>query len=492
MNVSAQHDQILIKFKSGATALDIQSLMNEISAQPLDFSGLSGVHKWQLPSQYPITTMFGTTLYSPLDILELTVGKAIVQGVDLNYQGGPNPYGTSFYGNYFNLPDYNPLYDCSAYPGHILASGLGDKHVRIAIIDTGIDDENMPDLFGSRIASSYDFIEDKPSSVIDENGHGTQVAGIITGMAYVSDLYNVDLLELKALDGSGSGDLYDIIEAIEYAVENGANIINCSFGYSPLNGDHYSNLFHQVLEEASSHGILIIAASGNDNNDLDNIKYYPGSYTDIPNLIKVGASKCDGSTTSFGSFGYQSVELAGPGVHILCPSINGRWLYKEGTSFAAPIVTGVAMQFASTMSSFNAGAIKNALIQQAIPSPSFSGLTQSGAIVNIVNPNLNDDFNTKTVLSTAIQDLEAPQFSVFPNPFDGGFTAEISFDRLEEGTINLVLRDITNRPVWKGVQELAGGKAAFNFQDGGRLPAGFYTLEYHSRNQSGRSQLIKQ
>ncbi|MCB0610757.1 MAG: S8 family serine peptidase, partial [Lewinella sp.] len=355
MNVSAQHDQILIKFKSGATALDIQSLMNEISAQPLDFSGLSGVHKWQLPSQYPITTMFGTTLYSPLDILELTVGKAIVQGVDLNYQGGPNPYGTSFYGNYFNLPDYNPLYDCSAYPGHILASGLGDKHVRIAIIDTGIDDENMPDLFGSRIASSYDFIEDKPSSVIDENGHGTQVAGIITGMAYVSDLYNVDLLELKALDGSGSGDLYDIIEAIEYAVENGANIINCSFGYSPLNGDHYSNLFHQVLEEASSHGILIIAASGNDNNDLDNIKYYPGSYTDIPNLIKVGASKCDGSTTSFGSFGYQSVELAGPGVHILCPSINGRWLYKEGTSFAAPIVTGVAMQFASTMSSFNAG-----------------------------------------------------------------------------------------------------------------------------------------
>ncbi|HMQ59706.1 MAG TPA: S8 family peptidase [Flavilitoribacter sp.] len=485
------NDQILIKFNPNAGSIDMHQLMTDISAQPLDYSAVSGVHKWQVPTQFPFSTN-GTTFYSVLDILEFTVGKAIVQGVDLNYSGSAAPVNAAQFNGTVDLASYTPLYGCSAaYPANIYAEGLHDYPVRIAIIDTGIDDESYPDLFGSKIYDSYDFIKDTPNAE-DDNGHGTQVAGIIAGMAYNRKLDHVEFLELKAMDASGSGNLYDIIEAIEYAKIQGANIINCSFGYYPMLDEHYSNLFRQVIQDASDQGILVIIASGNDNRNLDFTKFYPGAYLGISNIIKVAASECDGGTTVFSNFGLGAVEIAGPGSGILCPTLGGHWIYSTGTSFAAPVTTGVAMQLASNLQTFDAGAIKSAIMLMAFPSQSFSGLTTTSGLVNIgdsINFQTGSDKDRSAVHT--IVDLDDPKAGVFPNPFEEDFTFRFHTGTGIEGPMTIVLKDAANRPVWKTVTNMEPGEATVQFQDGSRLPAGFYILDYRSKNLSGRIQLIK-
>jgi subtilisin family serine protease len=209
----------------------------------------------------------------------------------------------------------------------------GSSAVVVAILDTGIDADH-PDLT-NRITAGYDAVHGKAGIPEDDQGHGTQMAGIIagegqngTGISGVN--WNCTILPVKVLDADGIGTAADIAEGLIYAAEHGAHVINMSFG-----GHDYSEMLNETIQYAHRRNTVLIAGAGNENTDTPS---YPAAY---PNVLAVTATGPDDEKWTAASFG-SDVDLAGPGIGILTTTINGGYGYGTGTSHAAAMVSGVA------------------------------------------------------------------------------------------------------------------------------------------------------
>lgn len=219
--------------------------------------------------------------------------------------------------------------------------------VNVAIIDTGIYYEH-PDL-KANYKGGYNFVNnDYPP--MDDNGHGTHVAGIIAaannGIGVVGVAPEANLYALKALDSSGSGYTSDIIAAINWARNNGIQIISMSLG-----SNYDDPALHETCYLAYSEGILLVAAAGNDyskrgRTELNTVDY-PARYDSV---IAVGATTETDQKASYSSTG-PAVELAAPGDLILSTflptvpvqGVTGyNYVIASGTSMACPHVSGAA------------------------------------------------------------------------------------------------------------------------------------------------------
>jgi thermitase len=189
----------------------------------------------------------------------------------------------------------------------------------------------------------YQLLED--NAVMDENGHGTHVAGVagarinnsvgIAGMAGGSRLMIV-----KVLDEYGDGWYSDIAQGIIYAVDNGARVINLSLG-----GRAPSQTLQEAVNYAHAHGALMVAAAGNrDPKDGYNAVLYPAA---CEHVLAVAATDQDDVRSSFSNHGSQ-VDVAAPGVDIYSTWYRGNYTTKDGTSMAAPHVSGLAALIWST------------------------------------------------------------------------------------------------------------------------------------------------
>ena len=244
----------------------------------------------------------------------------------------------------------------------VVASGQILSPVKVAVLDTGIQ-ANHPDL-SSRIASGgYNFINNS-SNPVDGNGHGTVVSGIISastnnGVGVASSAYTwpVSILPLKVINDSGIGSSTEVIAAINYAVQQGAHVINMSLG-----SNQYGGLLAEetAINNAVAAGVTIIAAAGNYG---DSSLTYPASYT---NVISVGATSNDAKNTRASFSNYNgSIDLVAPGVGIVSTQINSSYVSASGTSVSAPIVAGVAAVLKGLNSSLSPGEIKNIMTSTA-------------------------------------------------------------------------------------------------------------------------------
>lgn len=223
------------------------------------------------------------------------------------------------------------------FSGTAHSEGLKGSGIKIAIFDTGID-YNHPDLKAS-YAGGYDFVNDD-ADPMDDNGHGTHVAGIIaaadnnSGAVGVSP--DVQIYALKVLDENGTGYASDLVAALEWAMANGIQITNLSFG-TVLNP---GSTVEQAFFDAEAAGILNIGAAGNSGTcgGESNTVNYPGKYTSV---LAVSATDKDQSRPCFSSTGSE-VEVAAPGVDIYSTLRSGAYGTLNGTSMAAPHVSGVA------------------------------------------------------------------------------------------------------------------------------------------------------
>jgi serine protease len=212
--------------------------------------------------------------------------------------------------------------------------------VTVAVIDTGI--TKVRDLYETKFVKGYDFVNDNETAK-DDNGHGTHVAGTVAqatnnkyGVAGVA--YEANLMPLKVLGADGGGTVADIAEAIKFAANNGADVINMSLG-----GGGESQLMKEAIEYAHRKGVVIIAAAGNENTDGSS---YPARY---PHVIGVSAFGPDGEKAPYSNFG-AGIDISAPGGSeagaILQETINengeGVFLGLQGTSMASPHVAGVA------------------------------------------------------------------------------------------------------------------------------------------------------
>lgn len=250
----------------------------------------------------------------------------------------------------------------------------GESSVTVAVIDTGVQ-TNHPDLAG-QFVTGYDFYFDD-TSVYDglDDDHGTHVAGTIAAIdnsiGVIGVAPNIKIMPLKFL-GPDGGYISDAIDAINYAKQNGADIINASWG-----GGGYSESLKNAIE---SFGGVFVVAAGNNKTDTDKNPYYPASYTSS-NIISVAAIDKYGALASFSNYGLNSVDIAAPGVDI-ASTYPDSYAYMSGTSMAAPHVSGIIALLKSYNNSLTTQELINKLYSTAKPYNSLNGKVKTGGMAN--------------------------------------------------------------------------------------------------------------
>jgi len=209
--------------------------------------------------------------------------------------------------------------------------------VIIAILDTGIDIDH-PKFAGKILPNSYNSYTDQIglSYVRDDHGHGTHVSGIaaasMEGDAFVCGVApDASILAIKTnIPGAGSLTVASWVRGLNYAVENGADVANMSFG-----GPYAYAIAQNAITNAVARGIIIVCAAGNDS---ANNASYPAAY---PETMAVSALEPSGWISSFSNYGPQ-IDVAAPGRNIYAPKNGGGYVNMSGTSMASPCVVGVA------------------------------------------------------------------------------------------------------------------------------------------------------
>jgi subtilisin family serine protease len=266
----------------------------------------------------------------------------------------------------------------------ILDSGVQLNHPDLAkslwrndaeVPANGIDDDHngyVDDVYGANIKALNGNVE-------DDNGHGTHVAGIVAaqagnGIGGSGIAPGARIMSVKVLDANRAGDSSQLAKGIRYAIDEGAKILNVS-----INGDGTSPDLDEALKYAGAHGATVVASAGNNSRDIDLSPSYPASSTE-PAVLTVTATETTGSLLSIANRGLLSVDLAAPGGEILSTARGSGYELREGTSMAAPFVSGSLALLAAARPDLAQSALRAALVQSAPRPKLLAGLLGSGAL----------------------------------------------------------------------------------------------------------------
>ncbi|MCB0390428.1 MAG: S8 family serine peptidase [Bdellovibrionales bacterium] len=245
------------------------------------------------------------------------------------------------------------------------------------IPNNGIDDDSngyVDDING------WNFVHNT-GYMLDDDGHGTHVSGIVLGVG--QDIFaesleeaKIQIMPLKFLDSQGVGSTSDAINAIYYAIQNGAKVLNNSWG-----GPNYSGALHEAIVYSYEQGVTFVAAAGNAGSDNDFQPMYPSSYN-VPHIISVAATTDLDYLASFSNFGQTSVDMGSPGVFILSTIPGGGYGSSSGTSMAAPFVSGVAAMMIAEAPEMLGFQIKDIIFNEADPIAQLKSKISTEARVN--------------------------------------------------------------------------------------------------------------
>ncbi|MEI7972972.1 MAG: S8 family peptidase [Bdellovibrio sp.] len=242
----------------------------------------------------------------------------------------------------------------------VWSQGFQGQGVRVAVVDSLVDRKH-PQL-ETRVVAGYDFFGNSNSWTIAKgNDHGTHVAGIIAADSSKGPLTGVApqalIVAANFMDQEGAGNLADAVRAIDYSVQNGARVINASWG-----GPCPSSTLELSLKDLESRGVLFITASGNSGEDLDQTPSFPAAYA-VPAQITVAATGVSDLMTGWSNSSFRLVNLGAPGVDILSTTPNNTFKFLSGTSMATPMVAGAAALLISAFPKASPADIKQALLQ---------------------------------------------------------------------------------------------------------------------------------
>jgi len=335
----------------------------------------------------------------------------------------------------------------------------GSRNVVVAVIDTGVDWDH-PDLVnnvytnpGEIAGNGIDddgngFIDDvhgwnffsNTNSSDDDHSHGTHCSGTIGGegnnsLGVAGVNWEVTILPVKFLSKTGGGSSAGAIESIKYATKMGVNIMSNSWG-----GGGFSQALMDAIREAEQHGILFVAAAGNDGNNNDSAPTYPAGY-ELPNIIAVAATDNKDQIATFSNYGYKTVHVAAPGVKIYSTVMGGGYDTYSGTSMATPHVSGVAALILSQNPGMTYGELKKRIITTSDRVPGLKKMVAArgrvnvyNAIHNIVPPNNDPD---ESLWQDIQMDVESPhpydvdQTYTYPIDQPGAKFLRIHFEKIQ-------------------------------------------------------------
>ena len=246
-------------------------------------------------------------------------------------------YGRSVWRGYANQPAAVLINTPAVHALPVTGGGV------VAIIDTGID-VNHPALVGAFVPG-YDFVRQQATVTSDlagvsqstaaileasglpaAFGHGTMVAGLVRLVAPTARI-----MPLTAFAPDGSGDVFNVVRAIYYAVDHGANVINMSFSLADWSAE-----LVRAVNYANEHDVICVASAGNNGEET---LVFPSAFRHV---VGVGSSNNLDLRSTFSNFGNGLVYLAAPGESLITPFPAGRYAAVSGTSFSAALVSGAA------------------------------------------------------------------------------------------------------------------------------------------------------
>lgn len=232
----------------------------------------------------------------------------------------------------------------------------GSSNIIVAVCDTGVQSTH-PDLVANLILPGYNTVDNTTNSE-DFWGHGTSVAGCIAaignnGIGVAGFGYNVKILPIRISNNSSNATAFisDMAEAMRYAVDNGAKVVNLSYGGA------YSSTIDSAAQYVRSKGGLHFMSAGNDNADLS-------ANTDWVSFIIVGATDSSDNRASFSNYG-TPVDITAPGVSIRTTRRGSTYGYASGTSFSSPISAGVGALIYSINPNFTPSQVENFIFSTA-------------------------------------------------------------------------------------------------------------------------------
>ena len=396
----ARADGFIVKFKSNTSSANQRYTLSSVGMEVVDRVADSAGK-----------TVFVKSLVNTTEqaVLRVLLDNPSIEYVEPNYYWAvaaiPNDamfaaqYGLHNTGQGSGLNDA----DIDAVEAWDLATG---NNVIVAVIDTGVDYthsdlsrniwQNPVEIAGNGVDDDGNgFIDDvqgwdfanNDNDPQDDHAHGTHVAGIIgavtdngTGIAGIS--WNTRIMPLKFIDTNGIGTTANAIRAINYAVNNGARIINASWGGGP-----FSQALYDAISAAERAGVMFVAAAGNDSMNTDdpaNLPHYPSSYA-LDNLIAVGSSDETDSLSVFSNYGNVSVDLLAPGTSIMSTLPNNQYQTLSGTSMAAPFVSGALAVIAGQQNGLGVMQLRSAILDNVDVIPRAAGLVVTSGRLNLFN-----------------------------------------------------------------------------------------------------------
>ncbi|MGE5085935.1 MAG: S8 family serine peptidase [Bacillota bacterium] len=244
---------------------------------------------------------------------------------------------------------------------------------------TGVDDDGNGYVDDK---NGWNFISNTPNFA-DDNSHGTHVSGIVVGaglniFASPLDESKILVMPLKFLAADGTGSTANAIKAINYAVNNGAQIINNSWG-----GSNYSQALADAFDYAYQHQVLVVSAAGNYNSNNDSVAMYPANYS-MPSNMAVASTTGD-LLSSFSNYGATTVAVGSPGEDILSTVPGGTYNYMSGTSMATPFVAGIAALALRENPSLTGYQLKQKVMQTVDSLSALSGKVSTSGRVDSAN-----------------------------------------------------------------------------------------------------------
>jgi subtilisin family serine protease len=383
-------DELLVKFATGAPPAARERAQQAVAASELRALGNLGVRQWRLGP--------GMSVERALAILARPEYASILEYAEPNayfYSAAwpSDPLRAELWGQH-NFGGAGGVRDADIDALDAWTVTTGSRSVVVAVIDTGID-YTHPDLAANLWTNPGEIdgngLDDDGNGYVDDvhgwnfiagtsdprddAGHGTHVSGTVgavgdngTGVAGVA--WQVQIMPLKFLDGSGQGSTANAILAIQYATRFGVKIHNNSWS---------GTMRSRSLEDAiAASGALSVCAAGNDGNSK---AQYPAA-SDLPNIVSVAATDRSDLLASFSSRSASWVDLGAPGVGIYSTERNAAYGSRDGTSMAAPHVAGAAALLAAVFPAWGPADLKGALLGSVDPLPSLAGKTVTGGRLN--------------------------------------------------------------------------------------------------------------